>query len=61
MKVSRDLSILFHLRYDNNNSNGKATICVRITVTGFSRDVFLPGYKVDPANILVIYFTNNPR
>lgn len=48
MKVSQDLSILFHLRYDNNNSNGKATICVRITVTGFPRDGFSLGYKVDP-------------
>lgn len=49
MKVSQELSILFHLRYDNNNSNGKATICVRITVTGFPWDGFSIGYKVDPA------------
>ncbi len=48
MKVSQELSILFHLRYDNNNSEGKATICVRITVTGFPRDGFSLGYKVDP-------------
>lgn len=49
MKVSQELSILFHLRYDNNNPTGKATICVRITVTGFPRDGFSLGYKVDPA------------
>jgi site-specific recombinase XerD len=49
MKVSQDLSILFHLRYDNLNPNGKATICVRITVTGFPREGFSLGYKVDPA------------
>ncbi|QJB42447.1 site-specific integrase [Chitinophaga oryzae] len=49
MKVSQDLSILFHLRYSNMNPDGKATICVRITVTGFPRDGFSLGYKVDPA------------
>ncbi|RAJ76692.1 phage integrase family protein [Chitinophaga dinghuensis] len=49
MKVSQEFSILFHLRYDNNNSEGKATICVRITVTGFPRDGFSLGYKVDPS------------
>ncbi|RBL89759.1 phage integrase SAM-like domain and Arm DNA-binding domain-containing protein [Chitinophaga flava] len=49
MKVSQDLSILFHLRYDNLNPEGKATICVRITVTGFPRCRFSLGYKVDPS------------
>ncbi|MDQ0109156.1 site-specific recombinase XerD [Chitinophaga terrae (ex Kim and Jung 2007)] len=49
MKVSQELSILFHLRYDNNNSDGKATICVRLTVTGFPRDGFSLGYKVEPS------------
>jgi hypothetical protein len=34
MKVSQELSVLFHLRYDNNNSEGKTRICVWITVTG---------------------------
>ncbi|WP_298741033.1 hypothetical protein [uncultured Chitinophaga sp.] len=49
MKVSQDLSILFHLRYDNLNPDGKATICVRLTVTGFPREGFSLGYKVDPS------------
>lgn len=49
MKVSQDLSILYYLRYDNNNINGKATICVRITVTGFPKDSFSLGYQVDPS------------
>ncbi|MFY0255922.1 site-specific integrase [Chitinophaga sp. 30R24] len=49
MKVSQELSILFHLRYDNLNPQGKATICVRITVTGFPRDGFSLGYKVEPS------------
>ncbi|RBL90445.1 site-specific integrase [Chitinophaga flava] len=49
MKVSQDLSILFHLRYDNQSPDGKATICVRVTVTGFPRDGFSLGYKVDPS------------
>ena len=49
MKVSQDLSILYYLRYDNNNTNGKATICVRITVTGFPKDSFSIGYQVDPS------------
>ncbi len=48
MKISQELSILFLLRYDNMNPNGKATICVRITVTGFPRDGFSVGYKVEP-------------
>ena len=49
MKVSQELSILFHLRYDNLNPEGKATICVRITITGFPRDGFSLGYKVEPS------------
>lgn len=49
MKVSPDLSILYNLRYDTNNTNGKATICVRITVTGFPNDSFSLGYQVDPS------------
>lgn len=51
MKVSQDLSILYYLRYDNNNINGKATICVRITVTGFPKDSFSLGYQVDPTKL----------
>lgn len=49
MKVSEDLSILIHLRYDNKNPEGKATICVRITVTGYPRDGFSLGYQIDPS------------
>lgn len=49
MKVSQDLSILFYLRYDTLNPNGKATICVRMTVTGLPKDGFSIGYQVDPS------------
>lgn len=48
MKVSQDLSILFHLRYANGNTAGKATICVRLTVNGHPRDGFSLGYQIDP-------------
>jgi len=47
MKVSQDLSILFHLRKDNCNPNGKASIAVRLTIQGV-RDGFSLGYQVDP-------------
>ena len=49
MKVSQDLSILFYLRYDTLNPNGKATICVRMTVTGLPKDGFSICYQVDPS------------
>ena len=47
MKVSQDLSILFFLRRDNKNLEGKATITVRLTIDG-ARDGFSLGYQVDP-------------
>ena len=47
MKVSQDLAILFFLRRDNKNLEGKATITVRLTIDGI-RDGFSLGYQVDP-------------
>jgi hypothetical protein len=47
MKVSQELSILFWLRKDNKNKDGKASINVRITISG-ARDGFSLGYQVEP-------------